>query len=91
MAIANRYSSKVYRNSSVIIGYPGEAEKRIENIFAALDKEPRAVVFFDEAEWILCRREDQTSSVMQRITPVLLAQLGRIFKEKTRPTVVAAT
>ncbi len=75
---------------SVIIGYPGEAEKRIETIFAGLEKEPRAVVFLDEAEWILCKREEQTSSVMQRITPVLLAQLSRIFKEKRRPIIIIA-
>ena len=91
MAIANHIQAKFIDISpSVIIGYPGEAEKRIENIFASLDKEPRAVVFLDEAEWVLCKREDQTSSVMQRITPVLLAQLSRIFKQKRKPIIVIA-
>jgi len=75
---------------SVIVGYPGEAERRLETMFAALEKEPRVVVFLDEAEWILCKRGEQTSSVMQRITPVLLAQLSRIFKQRTRPIVVIA-
>ena len=91
MAIANHIQAKFIDISpSVIIGYPGEAERRIENIFASLDKEPRAVVFLDEAEWILCKRQDQTSSVMQRITPVLLAQLSRIFKQKRKPIIVIA-
>lgn len=91
MAIANHIQAKFIDISpSVIIGYPGEAERRIENIFASLDKEPRAVVFLDEAEWVLCKREDQTSSVMQRITPVLLAQLSRIFKQKTKPIIIIA-
>lgn len=91
MAIANHIQAKFIDISpSVIIGYPGEAERRIENIFASLDKEPRAVVFLDEAEWVLCKREDQTSSVMQRVTPVLLAQLSRIFKEKRKPIIVIA-
>jgi len=91
MSIAKSIQAKFIDISpSVIVGYPGEAEKRLENIFAALDKEPRAVVFLDEAEWILCKREDQTSSVMQRITPVLLAQLSRIFKQKIKPIVVIA-
>jgi transitional endoplasmic reticulum ATPase len=90
-AIAKSIQAKFIEISpSVIVGYPGEAERRLENIFAALDKEPRAVVFLDEAEWILCKREDQTSSVMQRITPVLLAQLSRIFKQITKPIVVIA-
>jgi transitional endoplasmic reticulum ATPase len=90
-AIAKSIQAKFIEiTPSVIIGYPGEAEKRIENIFVGLEKEPRAVVFIDEAEWILCKREDQNSSVMQRITPVLLAQLSRIFKEKTRPIIIVA-
>uniref|UniRef100_A0A7V0Z5S2 AAA family ATPase n=1 Tax=candidate division WOR-3 bacterium TaxID=2052148 RepID=A0A7V0Z5S2_UNCW3 len=77
MAIANHIQARFIDISpSVIIGYPGEAEKRLENIFSAIEKEPRAVIFLDEAEWILCKREDQTSSVMQRITPVLLSQLS---------------
>ncbi|HPP11887.1 MAG TPA: AAA family ATPase [bacterium] len=91
MAIAKHIQAKFIDISpSVIIGYPGEAERRIENIFASLDKEPRAVVFLDEAEWVLCKREEQTSSVMQRITPVLLAQLSRIFKRKEKPIIVIA-
>jgi len=90
-AIAKSIQAKFIEISpSVIVGYPGEAERKLENIFAALDKEPRAVVFLDEAEWILCKREDQTSSVMQRITPVLLAQLSKIFKQKIKPIVVIA-
>lgn len=91
MAIARHIQAKFIDISpSVIVGYPGEAEKRIENIFAALDKEPRAVVFVDEAEWILCHREEQSSSAMQRITPVLLAQLSRIFKQRKKPILVIA-
>lgn len=91
MAIAKHIQAKFIDISpSVIIGYPGEAERRIENIFASLDKEPRAVAFLDEAEWVLCKREGQASSVMQRITPLLLAQLSRIFKQKRKAIIVIA-
>lgn len=91
MSIARNIQAKFIDISpSIIIGYPGEAEKRLESIFAALEKEPRAVIFFDEAEWVLRKRETQASSVMQRITPLLLAQLSRIFKEKMRPIIVIA-
>jgi len=91
MAIANHIQAKFIEISpSVILGYPGEAEKRLERIFSRLEKEPRAVVFLDEAEWILCRREEQTSSVMQRVIPVLLSQLSRIFKDKSKPIIVIA-
>ena len=91
MAIAGHIHAKFIDISpSIIVGYPGEAERKIENIFASIDKEPRAVVFLDEAEWILSRREGQSSSVMQRITPALLAQLSRIFKQRTKPIIVIA-
>ncbi len=90
-AIAKSIQAKFIEISpSIIIGYPGEAEKRLENIFASLDREPRAVVFLDEAEWILSRREEQASSVMQRVTPLLLAQLSKLFKEKKRSIIIVA-
>ena len=90
-AIARHIQARFIEISpSVVIGFPGEAEKRIETIFTMLDREPRAVLFLDEAEWILCKRQEQTSSVMQRITPVLLAQLSRIFKQKAKAIVVVA-
>jgi hypothetical protein len=47
MAIANHIQAKFIDISpSVIIGYPGEAEKRLENIFHELEKEPRSVLFW---------------------------------------------
>lgn len=91
MSIARNIQAKFLDISpSVIVGYPGEAEKRLEKMFGALEKEPRAVVFLDEAEWILCKREEQNSSVMQRITPVLLAQLSKIFKQRKKQIIVIA-
>lgn len=91
MSIASNIQAKFIEVSpSIIRGYPGDAERRLESMFTALDKEPRAVVFIDEAEWILSKRDEQTSSVMQRITPVLLAQLSSIFKQRTKPIVVIA-
>lgn len=90
-AIAKSIEAKFIEISpSLILGYPGEAEKRLENIFSALEKEPRAVLFLDEAEWILNKREEQTSSIMQRVTPLLLAQLSKIFREKTKPIIIIA-
>jgi len=90
-AISNSIQAKYIEISpSIIMGYPGEAENHIEKIFVALDKEPRAVIFLDEAEWILGKRQEQGSTVMQRITPELLSQLSRIFKQKTKQIVVIA-
>ncbi|MEE9550904.1 MAG: AAA family ATPase [Candidatus Binatia bacterium] len=77
---------------SVIRGYPGNPDQRLENLFRDLRSSARAVLFLDEAEALLARREDQKSSVMERITPVLLTQFDGIFHDRRRPfLVIAAT
>jgi AAA+ superfamily predicted ATPase len=77
---------------SVIRGFPGDAEKKIEELFLKLLTLPRAVVFIDEAEALLAQRESQTSSVMERITPVLLAQFSKLSKNRYKPVLtIAAT
>lgn len=81
-ALANEIDGKYFEiRAHDISGYPGEAEKKIENIFnEELLLSERGVLFIDEAEWILRKREEQTSSVMQRVTPTLLSQWSRIFE-----------
>ncbi len=77
---------------SVIRGFPGDPDQRLENLFRDLRSSARAVLFLDEAEALLARREDQKSSVMERITPVLLTQFDGIFHDRRRPfLVIAAT
>ncbi|RKZ20453.1 hypothetical protein DRQ18_06355 [bacterium] len=90
-AIAHEMQAKfVDISPSIIAGFPGEAEKHLEKLFESLKLEPRAVVFIDEAEWILGRREEEKSTVMQRVKPALLALLSRIFKERRKPILVIA-
>jgi len=91
-AIANSIQAKfIDITPSVISGYPGDAEKRLEKIFSSMENEPRTVLFFDEAEWILQNRDKQNSSIMQRITPLILTQLSQIKKKRKAIIVIAAT
>jgi SpoVK/Ycf46/Vps4 family AAA+-type ATPase len=76
---------------SVIRGYPGDPEQRLEMLFRDLHSSPRAVLFLDEAEALLARREEQKSSVMERITAVLLSQLSGIFQDRNRSILLIAT
>lgn len=77
---------------SIIEGYPGEPERKIEELFGNLIKAPRAVLFIDEAEAIMALRETQTSTVMKRITPVLLSQFAKLSNYRFKPIfVIAAT
>ncbi|NMD01148.1 MAG: AAA family ATPase [Bacteroidales bacterium] len=91
IAISDKIKAKFYEiTPSFIMGYPGEAEKRLEEMFVELRKQPRAVLFIDEAEWILAKRENQGSTVMQRIIPVLLAELSKFLKQKDKPIIIVA-
>jgi len=75
---------------SIIRGYPGDPEKKIEEIFQNLLLTPRAVVFLDEAEALLASRDSQTSTVMQRITPVLLSQFAKLSRHRFKPILIIA-
>ena len=88
-ALANEIGGKYFEiKAHHISGYPGEGEKRIESIFEELLSSERAVLFIDEAEWILRKREEQTSSVMQRITPTLLSQWSRVFEYESNKNLI---
>ncbi len=75
---------------SIIRGYPGDPERKIEQLFQNLLMAPRAVIFFDEAEALLATRDSQTSTVMQRITPVLLSQFAKLSRHRFKPILVIA-
>jgi transitional endoplasmic reticulum ATPase len=75
---------------SVIRGYPGDAEQRLEEIFGKALQSPRVVIFLDEAEALLAPREKQNSTVMQRITPVLLGLFSRVSARRDRPVLIVS-
>ncbi|MHA1330679.1 MAG: AAA family ATPase [Candidatus Hodarchaeales archaeon] len=75
---------------SIIRGYPGDPEKKIEELFQNLLMVPRAVVFLDEAEALLSTRDSQTSTVMHRITPILLSQFAKLSRHRFKPILVIA-
>jgi len=89
--IAGEIDAKFFEvTPSFIIGYPGDAEKRLEDLFSEIEQEPRSVLFLDEAEWILSDRKNLTSSVMQRIVPVLLSQLSKLMRRKDKEVIIVA-
>lgn len=90
-AIAGEIDAQfVELSPSIIRGYPGDPEKKIEELFQNLIKAPRAVVFLDEAEALLATRDNQISTVMQRITPVLLSQFAKLSRYRFKPILVIA-
>jgi transitional endoplasmic reticulum ATPase len=75
---------------SIIRGFPGDAERALERLFSSLRDSPRAVLFIDEAEALLAKREGQTSTVMQRVIPVLLSQFSLASKNRENPFLIIA-
>lgn len=75
---------------SIIRGYPGDPEKKIEELFRHLLQTPRAVLFLDEAEALLASRDSQTSTVMQRITAVLLSQFAYLSHNRSKSILILA-
>lgn len=75
---------------SIIRGYPGDPEKKIEELFQNLLTAPRALVFFDEADALLSTRTPQASTVMKRITPVLLSQFAKLSRYRFKPILIIA-
>ena len=53
----------------------GEAEQNVRKLFDAARAEPTAVIFLDEAEALVPRRQGGSSSVMQRVVPQILQEL----------------
>ncbi len=81
-AVAKKVEARLYRiEPEFIMGYPGEAEKKLERLFNNLMKQDKAVLFIDEAEWILSKRETEYSSVMARVKPKLLMKISESFKK----------
>lgn len=60
--------------SDIVGKYFGEAEKHVRALFQAARNARDAVVFFDEAEALACRRGSK-STVMNRLVPELLSQM----------------
>lgn len=61
--------------AQVLSKWVGEAEQNIRKLFAAAKAELRSVIFIDEIEALVPRRQSDTSTVMQRVVPQILQEL----------------
>jgi transitional endoplasmic reticulum ATPase len=76
-AIAHEIDSTFFVISAaqILSKWVGEAEQNVARLFAAAKSEPRAIIFIDEIEALVPRRQSDTSSVMQRVVPQILQEL----------------
>lgn len=78
------------RCSDIVGKYFGEAEKHVKALFQAAREAKNAVIFFDEAEALACRR-GSNSTVMNRLVPELLSQMDGFERFEGHVIVIFAT
>ncbi len=61
--------------AQVLSKWVGEAEQNVRKLFDAAKAEPKSVIFIDEIEALVPKRQSDTSSVMQRVVPQILQEL----------------
>lgn len=71
--------------ADILSRWVGDAEKNIDKLFRTARKHPLAVIFIDEIEAMLPRRDVVESPVMQRLVPQVLAELEGVDKESHNP------
>ncbi|GIX08037.1 MAG: hypothetical protein KatS3mg115_2440 [Candidatus Poribacteria bacterium] len=92
-ATANEIDAEFLRiTPSVVRGFPGEPERHLELLFQEAMRKPRCVIFIDEADALLAKRENIASStVMQRVVPTLLSLFTNVADNRAPVLIIAAT
>ncbi|GMU23229.1 MAG: hypothetical protein AMXMBFR13_33110 [Phycisphaerae bacterium] len=70
--------------AQILSKWVGEAEQNIRKLFEAAKAEPQSVIFVDEIEALVPRRQTDTSSVMQRVVPQILQELEGFDRQAGR-------
>lgn len=85
-AIAHEIDSTFFVISAaqVLSKWVGEAEQNISRLFTAAKAEQQSVIFIDEIEAMVPRRQADTSSVMQRVVPQILQELEGFDRKAER-------
>ena len=85
-AIAHEIDSIFFSISAaqILSKWVGEAEQNVSRLFAAAKAEPRSIIFIDEIESLVPRRQADTSSVMQRVVPQILQELEGFDRKAER-------
>ncbi|MDO4628456.1 MAG: ATP-binding protein [Planctomycetia bacterium] len=79
------------QSSSIMSKWVGDAEQNLRDLFKEAREKAPSVLFFDEAEALLCKRGGENSGVMNRVIPEFLAQVDGISKSAEGLLLVGAT
>jgi transitional endoplasmic reticulum ATPase len=70
--------------AQVMSKWVGEAEQNIRKLFDAAKAEPKSVIFIDEIEALVPRRQSDSSTVMARVVPQILQELEGFDRQADR-------
>lgn len=70
--------------AQVLSKWVGEAEQNIKKLFDAARAEPMSVIFIDEVEALVPKRQGDSSAVMQRVVPQILQELEGFDRKADR-------
>ncbi len=92
-AIAGEVDAVLYVVSAadIMSKWVGEAEQRVQALFADARRQRQSVIFIDEIESLLPRRKSNQSTVMARVIPQLLAELDGFDGRGTPLLFIGAT
>lgn len=79
------------QSSSIMSKWVGDAEQNLRDLFKEVREKAPSVLFFDEAEALLCKRSGENSDVMNRVIPEFLAQVDGVSKSAEGLLLVGAT
>ncbi len=70
--------------AQILSKWVGEAEQNVRKLFDAAKSEPQAIIFIDEVEALVPKRQDGSSTVMQRVVPQILQELEGFDRKSDR-------
>jgi len=70
--------------AQIMSKWVGEAEQNIRKLFDAAKAEPTSVIFLDETEALVPKRQSDSSTVMQRVVPQILQELEGFDRKADR-------
>lgn len=85
-AVAAELDAPMYvvKPAQIMSKWVGVAEQNVERLFADARSHKRAVIFVDEFEALMPKRQASHSTVMQRVVPQFLAELDGFSAESDR-------
>ncbi len=92
-ALSNEYDVPFYaiKSGEVLHKWLGESEQYIRDLFAAARSDGKAIIYIDEIEELLRKRDENEHGAIRRVTNALLAELDGFDSDCDQHVVIGST